>query len=323
MTDVLIIGSGPSGLACAIEAKRAGLSALILEQGSVADAIRRFPVNLVWFSTPELLEIGGVPMIIPTTRPTRVDTLSYYQRVAALFGLDIRTFDKVVGIERRGDDFVVRTEKGLRHEGRTVIVATGYFDHPGTLGIPGEDLPHVESYYDEPHKYFGSHVVVVGGRNSAVEASLDLYRHGAKVTLIHRGPKLSEGVKYWILPDMENRIKAGQIDAHFNTTVERITNEEVFFRDAAGEGKVRADFVFVLIGFKPDVAGLQSYGVTLHNDSLAPTVHPATFETNVPGLYVAGSVVAGKNNNKIFVENGRLHAYSIIPSILTKIGQGR
>jgi thioredoxin reductase (NADPH) len=322
MIDVIIVGSGPSGLACAIEAKRAGLTAVVLEQGSVADAIRRFPVNLVWFSTPELLEIGGVPMIVPTTRPTRIDTLSYYQRVAALFELDIRTFDRVAGVEKQEGGFAVRTGRGVRYESKYVIIATGYFDQPGKLGVPGEDLPHVHSYYDEAHKYYGTNVVVVGGRNSAVEASLDLYRHGAKVTLLHRGSSLSEGVKYWILPDVENRIKAGQIRSHFNATVDRITETEVVFRTPDGEGRARGEFVFVLIGFRPDVMGLRSYGITLNPETLAPTIDPTTFETNIRGLYVAGSVVAGKNNNKIFVENGRLHAFSIIPAILKKIREG-
>ena len=222
VVDVIIVGSGPSGLACAIEAKRAGLAAVILEQGSVADAIRRFPTNLVWFSTPELLEIGDVPMIVPTVRPTRIDTIGYYQRITALFGLEVQTFDAVAAVRARNDHFVVETRKGKVYNSRTVIIATGYFDHPNTLGVEGEELSHVLKYYDEPHKYFGSDVVVVGGRNSAVEAALDLYRHGARVTLVHRGPKLSDGVKYWILPDIENRIKGGQIRALFTTTVSKI-----------------------------------------------------------------------------------------------------
>ncbi len=317
--DIVIVGSGPSGLACGIEAQRAGLSAVILEQGSVADAIRRFPTNLVWFSTPELLEIGNVPMIIPTVRPTRIDTIGYYQRVSALFGLNVKTFDAVAAIRPIDDLFVVETRKGRKYTGRTVIVATGYFDHPNTLGVEGEELPHVLKYFDEPQKYFGSNVVVVGGRNSAVETALDLYRHGGNVTLVHRGSKLSDGVKYWILPDIENRIKAGQIRALFNTTVARITPEDVIVLREGIQEALTAAFVFVLIGFHPDTEGLVNYGIRVHSDTLAPEIDESTYETNVPGLFVAGSAVAGKNNNKIFVENGRLHAFSIIPAILKRI----
>ncbi len=319
--DIVIVGSGPSGLACAIEAKRAGLSTVILEQGSVADAIRRFPTNLVWFSTPELLEIGNVPMIVPTVHPTRVDTLGYYQRITTLFDLDVRTFDAVEMIQRVEDKFITTTGKGRTYTSSTVIVATGYFDHPNHLNVVGEDLPHVLHYYDEPQKYFGTTVAVVGGRNSAVEASLDLYRHGARVSLIHRGPKLSEGVKYWILPDIENRIKAGQIQAYFDSTVTQITPTELQIQLGGSQKSIKVDFVFVLIGFHPDTAQLQKFGVHIDPENLAPASDSATFETNVPGLFVAGSAVAGKNNNKIFVENGRLHAFSIIPSIVKRIGR--
>lgn len=319
--DIVIIGSGPSGLACAIEAKRAGLSAVILEQGSVADAIRRFPTNLVWFSTPELLEIGNVPMIVPTVHPTRVDTLGYYQRVASQFDLDVRTFDAVEMVRPCDSGFVATTSKGKKYISRTVIVATGYFDHPNRLGVNGENLPHVLHYYDEPHKYFGTTVAVVGGRNSAVEASLDLFRHGAKVSLIHRGTRLSDGVKYWILPDIENRMKGNQIQSYFESTVARITSSEIHVLQKGLPLSVKADFVFVLIGYHPDTEQLKKFGVKVDPETLAPVTESSTFETNVPGLYVAGSAVAGKNNNKIFVENGRLHAFSIIPSIVKRIGR--
>lgn len=319
MNDVLIIGAGPAGIACGIAASRAGLSCRIVEQGSIADAIRRFPVNMTWFSTPELLELGDVPFVIPTVRPTRVDSLKYYLRVARSFGLDVRTHERVTDIARMpGGGFMVTTATETRLPARHVIIATGYFDHPVRLGVPGEDLPHVFHYYDEPFRYAGARVLVVGGRNSAVEAALDLYRHEAHVTLAHRGPALSAGVKYWIQPDIENRIKAGQITALYNATVRAITPGEAVLDIAGSEQRVAADFVFVLAGFGPDSALLSRAGVELDPESQAPRASAETYETNVPGLYVAGSVVAGRNTNTIFVENGRLHGEIIIKAILER-----
>jgi thioredoxin reductase (NADPH) len=323
MTDVVVVGSGPSGLSCAVEAQKAGLSAVILEQGGVADAIRRFPTNLVWFSTPELLEVGGVPFVVPSTRPTRVDTVNYYQRVAQVYRLDIRTFRKVTDIQPVEGGFTVKTGTGETFQGRTVILATGYFDQPNRIGVPGEDLPHVFHYYEEPFRYFGTDVAVIGGRNSAVEAALDLYRHGARVTLVHRGVKLSEGVKYWILPDIENRIKQGQIRSMFMTTVREISPGALTALMPEGPRELKADFVFVLAGFSPDAERLRSYGIQTEPESLAPCVNQKTLETNVPGLFVAGSIVAGKNNNKIFVENGRLHAFQIIPAVKERLQPAR
>lgn len=319
MVDVLVIGAGPSGLCTAIAARKAGLSSVILEQGGVADAIRRFPVNMTWFSTPELLEIGDVPFVIPTVRPTRVDTLNYYLRVAGVHKLDIRLHDGVKSISKDADgSFIVTTLKDRRHSARAVVIATGYFDQPARLNVQGEELPHVYHYYDEPFRFAGTDVVVVGGRNSAVEAALDLYRHGARVLLVHRGPALSSGVKYWILPDIENRIKAGQIAAAFHTTVAEIRKDHVILSDVNGQREHGADAVFVLIGFGPDSRLLREAGVQLDPDTLAPTCDPITLETNVPGLFVAGSVVAGKETNKIFVENGRQHGTVIIESLLRR-----
>jgi thioredoxin reductase (NADPH) len=317
MIDVVVIGAGPAGLACAIAAVRSELSCTIVEQGSIVDAIRRFPVNMTWFSTPELLEIGDVPFIIPTVRPSRVDTLNYYMRIASQFDLDVRTHERVTGIRpNAGSGFSVTTNAGKQIAAHHVIIATGYFDNPITFGVPGEDLPHVSHYYDEPFRYAGMRVAVVGGRNSAVETALDLYRHGSKVTLIHRGPSLSTGVKYWIQPDCENRIKAGQIKALFDTTVTAIRPEALVIRGPGGEATVPADFVFVLIGYGPDSELLRRSGVVLDAETLAPIPGEHPFETNVPGLFVAGSVVAGRNTNTIFVENGRLHGEAIIRTIL-------
>jgi thioredoxin reductase (NADPH) len=317
--DVVIVGAGPGGLSCAIEAKNAGLSVIVLEKGSLVDYIRRFPANLVWFSTPELLEIGGVPFVISTVRPTRVDTLNYYQKVVRFHRLDVRCFDGVRTIHRSPEGFEIGTAGGALYTGRNVVVATGYFDNPNRLGVPGEDLPHVRHYYDEPFMYFDSDVVVVGGRNSAVEAALDLYRHGARVRLVHRGERLSEGVKYWILPDIENRIKAGEIQASFRSTVLTIQSGAVTVKTPGGTERLPAAFVFILVGFHPDVTHMREFGIRIDPETLAPEHDPSTLETNVPGMYVAGSAVAGKYNNKIFVENGRLHGRVIVSAILASV----
>ncbi len=314
--DIVIVGAGPSGLACAIESKKAGLSAIVLEKGSLVDYIRRFPANLVWFSTPELLEIGDVPFVISTVRPTRVDTLNYYRKVAAHHGLDVRCFDAVQSIRSSPAGFEVRTSGGAAYSAHSVVIATGYFDHPNRLGVPGEDLPHVVHSYDEPFRYSDADVVVVGGRNSAVEAALDLYRHGSRVRLVHRGERLSEGVKYWILPDMENRIKAGEIRASFRSTVRSIAPGTVELDTPDGTASFPARFVFILAGYHPDVGGMRAFGIDIDPETLAPRHDPSTLETNVPGLYVAGSAVAGKFNNRIFVENGRLHGAVIVKAVL-------
>ena len=317
MVDVIVVGAGPSGLSCAIEATKAGLSAIILEKGSLVDAIRRFPTNLVWFSTPELLEIGGVPFVTSSLRPNRVDTINYYQRVCRHFSLDVRCFDAVERIRRVGPGFTVETGGRRSYEARNVVVSTGYFDHPNRLGVPGEDLPRVFHYYDEPYKYFGSNVLIVGGRNSAVEAALDLFRHGVQVTLVHRGDHLSEGVKYWILTDFLNRVQGNEIKALFSTSVLEIKEGNIVLQTPYGVVEQDYDFMFVLIGFHPDVNFLRRFGIEIEPETNAPLHEGRTFETNVPGLYVAGSVVAGKNNNKIFVENGRLHGLAIVQSILS------
>lgn len=319
MTDLFIIGAGPSGLSCAIEGERAGLSTLVVDKGGIADAIRRFPTNLVWFSTPEMLEIGDVPFLISTIRPTRVDTLNYYARVVRQCGLDVRTHEEVSDIRKITDgSFEVVAAGGTVHRAASVVIATGYFDHPAHIGVPGEDLPHVLHYYDEAYRYAGCDVVVVGGRNSSVEAALDLYRHGARVTLVHRGPALSSGVKYWILPDIENRIKAGQITGIFDATVREFRKDGVLVRTPDAQRLLPSAFSFVLIGYEPDASFLQRVGIEVDVETLVPKCNPATYETNVPGLFVAGSVVAGRNTNSIFVENGRLHGKPIVRAVLSK-----
>lgn len=313
--DVIIIGAGPTGLACAIEAQKAGLSYIILEQGGITDAIRRFPVNMTFFSTPELLTLDNLPFATTNVRPTRSEALQYYRLVAEYHKLHCSLHTKVHSIQKEHDTFFIHTTRG-KFIARKVIVATGYFDATNRLLVKGENLPHVSHYYDEPFRYALSNVVVIGGRNSAVEAALDLWRHGAKVTLIHRKEELGKSVKYWVRPDIENRLKNGEITGYFNTVVTAITEQMVFVRNVATgeEHSLAADFVFPLIGYRPDEALLRGIGVNLaHN--LVPEYHPETFETNVRGLYVAGSVMCGCETWSIFIENGRAHAKPIIQHI--------
>jgi thioredoxin reductase (NADPH) len=311
--DLVIIGAGPSGLACAIEAKKKGLTHLVLDKGSVVDAIRRFPMDMTFFSTPELLEIGGVPLTSAGFRPTRVECVRYYQMVARYFGLTVQQGAEVVGVRRQSDGFeVITTDDSF--QARNVVDATGYFDHPNRFDVPGADLPKVRRYYDEPYAYAGRDVAVVGGKNSAVETALDLFRNGARVTLIHRGQNLSQGVKYWILPDIENRIKAGDVRALFETNVQRITARSMIVEGRHRE-EIANDTVFVMIGYCPDTSLLRQAGVEIDADSQAPVHNPQTMETNVRGIFVAGSIAAGRFNNKIFIENGRAHGRLIVDAI--------
>jgi thioredoxin reductase (NADPH) len=321
--DLIVVGGGPAGLSCAVEGVKAGLRVVVLEKGSVVDAIRRFPVNMAWFSTPELLEIGGIPFIVPTVRPNRTDTLRYYQKVATHYGLEIRPHDPVEIITPGARGFSAVTRLDREYRGRHVVVATGYFDHPNRLGIPGEDLGHVYHYYSEPFDFFGGDVVVVGGRNSAVEAALDLYRNGVRVTLVHRGDRLSEGGKYWILPDIENRLKAGQVRGRFLSTVREIRPGKVLIERGGKEEVIRADAVFVLTGFRPDTERLKAYGIPVDPETLAPIHNPETYETNIAGLFVAGSVVAGRDTNRVFVENGRLHGATIVREVVRRLGDAK
>lgn len=318
--DLLIIGAGPSGLACGIEAGKNNLDYLIVEKGGITESIRRFPVNMTFFSTPELLELGGLPFSTSNLRPTRAEALEYYRAVVEFFNLRILLHTAVGSITTENGIFVAHTGSGQTLRAKHLIFATGYFDYPNLLGVKGESLPHVSHYYDEPYRYTKTHVVIVGAGNSAVEAALDLYRHGATVTVVHRGPALGKSVKYWVRPDLENRLNEGAINAHFNSEIVEIRYGEIDILDNTNEEKhtLRADFVFLLTGYQPDAALLSQIGVELDEQSVIPTHNAKTRETNVDNVYVAGSVACGCETGNIFIENGRLHALDIMASILAK-----
>ena len=319
--DVLIVGAGPAGLAVAIAAREDGLQYEVLEKGVLVNSIYHFPRNMVFFTTAELLEIGGLPFVTPYEKPTQAEGLKYYRRVADAYSLRIASDEEVTAIRpqaRGAPGFVV--ESRWRAEGRTrlarnVVVATGYYDNPNRLGVPGEDLPHVSHYYREAHAYHRRNVVVVGGKNSAAIVALELYRAGASVTLVHRGPTLGASVKYWIRPDIDNRIQEGSIDARFETRVVEITPDTVVVENARGRHSLPADAVFLLTGYHPDCALLTGAGVRVDSATLVPEHDHETLETNVPGLYLAGAVVSGRETGRIFIENGRFHGRAIVDSI--------
>jgi thioredoxin reductase (NADPH) len=316
--DVLVIGAGPVGLACALEAARQGLSHVVIEKGAPLQTLVRWPTHTVFFSTPELLEIGGHPFVTAAGKPTRREGLAYYRKVAEREGIAIRHHEKVVSLERVGASFRVATAKGF-HAARAVVVATGFFDTPNLLGVPGEELPKVSHYYTEPFAYAASDVLVVGGKNSAVEAALDLHRSGARVTMAVRGHAFGTSVKYWLKPDIENRVKEGSIRAHFDTNVVSIEEGAVVLESDEKKFVISNDFVFALTGYRPDFPLLRSLGIAI-TDDLRVVHHPTTMETNVPGLYVAGVVAAGIEIGTLFIENGRAHAVAIVKHILARRG---
>jgi thioredoxin reductase (NADPH) len=317
--DIVCIGAGPTGLACAIEARRAGLRPLVIDKGSLCNSIYHYPVNMVFFTTPELLEIGDLPLVTPLEKPTRVEALKYYRKAAEFYKLDLRLFERVLRVEGSDGRFTVVTvtekDEQRRYTARKIAVATGYYDLPNLLNVPGENLPHVSHYYTEPHAYWNENVVVVGGRNSAAEAALDLFRNGAKVTLVHRDAHLGPTIKYWVRPDIENRIKAGQVQGLFSTTVKRFTEDEVIVENASGETRLPARQVFALTGYHPDFSFIESLGVRLDQETRKPELDPRTLESNVPGIYLAGVVIGGRHTSEIFIENGRFHGKVIIDAI--------
>ena len=325
-SDILIIGAGPTGLACAIEAQKVGLKALIIDKGCVVNSIYNYPANMVFFTTPELLEIGDIPFNTAHQKPTRQEALEYYRRVAEHYRLHIFQYQWVKTVTGEDGDFRVTAtgRSGGVHDyrARKIIVATGYYDLPNVLGAPGEDLPKVFHYYREPHPFYDSDVVVIGGKNSAAEAALDLWRHGARVTLVHRDAQLHNHVKYWVRPDIENRIKNGEISAYFSSTVEEIGDDFVLVNTTEAPVHLKNDFVFALIGYHPDFDFLTSMGIELATEQCRPVCDPETLESSVPGIYVAGVIVAGSRTNEIFIENGRFHGQLIAADLKQKLAPG-
>ena len=317
--DIICIGAGPTGLATAIEAKRAGMRPLVIDKSCLCNSIYHYPVNMVFFTTPELLEIGDLPLVCAAEKPTRGEALKYYRRAAEHYGLELRLYERVMRVEGQNGDFTVatKTEKRIeaKYQARKIAVATGYYDLPNLVGVPGENLPHVSHYYTEPHAFWNQDVVVIGGKNSAAEAALDLYRNGARVTLVHRNKDLGATVKYWVRPDIENRIKAGQVKALFETRVKEITAEEVVVENGAGEKRLRARQIFALTGYHPDYAFIESLGVQLDPENRKPNLNPKTLESNVPGVHLAGVVTGGRHTGEIFIENGRLHGKQIVEGL--------
>jgi thioredoxin reductase (NADPH) len=316
--DVLVVGAGPVGLACALEAARQGLSHVVLEKGALLDTLVRFPSHTVFFSTPELLEIGGHPFVTSSGKPTRREGLFYYRKVAEREGLAIRLHEPVLSLTRADGLFRVTTSKGTR-DARAVVVATGFFGTPNLLGVPGEDLPKVSHYYTEPFAHAGTEVLVVGGKNSAVEAALDLRRNGARVTMAVRGPAFGASVKYWLRPDIENRVKEGSIRALFGTRIAAIEEDFVVLESAGRRDVIPNGFVFALTGYRPDFPLLRALGIAI-TDDLQVVHDPDSMETGVPDLYVAGVVAAGLETGRLFIENGRLHAVAIVRHILARRG---
>jgi thioredoxin reductase (NADPH) len=311
MLDVLVIGAGPVGLACAIEACRQGLTARVVDKGTLVNSIVGYPARMEFFSTPELIEIGGYPFPVREYKPTREDALEYYRSVAARERLDVKVYETVLEVRGERDRFTVVTSRG-EHAARTVVVSTGFFDQPKLLDVPGEQLPKVTHYYREPYGYVGQQVAVIGARNSAAKAALDCHRHGAKVTLIVRSAEMASAVKYWIRPDLENRIKEGSIRALFNTTVAEIREDVIVVNGPEGRQEIANDWVLAMTGYYPDFGFLERLGLTFADDNhRTPVYDETTFETSRPGIYIAGTVCGGYLTSKWFIENGRFHARQI------------
>ncbi|SHJ48903.1 YpdA family putative bacillithiol disulfide reductase [Pseudozobellia thermophila] len=315
---VVIIGGGPIGIACALEAKQKGLSYVILEKGPIVNSLFNYPINMQFFSSSEKLEIDGIPFISKEAKPKRNEALEYYRRIVTSNNLNIRLFEKVEKVEASGSGFTVRSSK-QEYSADKVIVATGFYDLPNTLDVPGEDLPKVSHYYKDPHFYASQKLAVIGASNSAIDAALECWRKGAEVSLIIRGAEVGQRVKYWVRPDIINRIEEGSIKAYYRSTVKEIKESEIIINTPEGEVTLENDFVLALTGYKPNFEFLESMGIELSDDEKRlPRYNPETMETNVPGIYLAGVICGGMETHKWFIENSRVHAQMIVDDILRK-----
>ena len=320
MLNTLIIGAGPIGLACALEAKARGLSYVVLEKGCLVNSLYHYPVNMTFFSTSERLEIGGVPFVSNNAKPNRNEALEYYRRVAVSADLDIRLFEKVVSIERDGNTFQVHTSRGNTYHTASVVVATGFYDIPYLLNVPGEELEKVTHYYNDPHYYAFRKVMVIGANNSAVDAALETWRKGAEVTMVIRESEIGKRVKYWVRPDIINRIEEGSIKAWFHSTVQEIRETEVIIQTPGGLVHIPNDSVIAATGYQPDLGFLQQMGIHLSADEVRkPQYDPDTHQTNVPGIYLAGVICGGMNTHSLFIEISREHAVKIMGSLVEKL----
>ncbi len=320
--DLLVVGAGPTGLACAIEAQKAGLRAVVVDKGCVCNSLFHYPAHMIFFTTPELLEIGGIPFPSTNIKPNRNEALQYYRCVAALYKLDIRQYHRVERVTGHDGAFIVHTMdrfgRSSAIHSRKLVIATGYYDLPNYLQIPGENLSKVHHHYFDPHPYYDTDVLVVGGKNSAAIAALELWRSGARVTLVHREAEISYHVKYWIKPDIEKRIADAQIDAYFSSELIEITPDAVIIETPEGRKVLKNDFVFAMTGYHPDYKFLESMGIQFQKEERRPICNPDTLESNVSGIYLAGVIVAGSHTDEIFIENGRFHGKQIVAALTAK-----
>jgi thioredoxin reductase (NADPH) len=320
--DLLVIGAGPTGLACAIEAQKAGLRAVVVDKGCICNSLFHYPVHMTFFTTSELLEIGGIPFPSTNAKPSRDEALEYYRLVAAYYKLEVLQYLRVDRVTGSDGAFTVHVHDRFGKQGtleaRKLAISTGYYDLPNMMGIPGEKLSKVHHYYNDPHPFFEMDVLVIGGKNSAAIAALELWRHGARVTLVYRGQEIPPHVKYWIKPDIENRIKNGEIKAYFQSNVVEITTDAAVVETPEGRLTLRNDFVFAMTGYHPDFDFLEKLGVRFEGLDRLPLCDPETLESNVPGIYLAGVIVAGSRTNEIFIENGRFHGLLIAAALASK-----